>query len=65
VTTGLDQKSDPYFVGLFAGAVVHALRELERREPSGARTIPRQTLNEFLRSDIGKDPKLRRMLGVR
>ena len=65
MTTGLDQKSDPYFVGLFAGAIVHALRELERREPSGARLILRQTLNEFLASDIGKDPQLRRTLGVR
>jgi hypothetical protein len=65
VTTGLDQQSDPYFVGLFAGAIVHALRELEQREPSGARLILRQTLNEFLRSDIGKDPWLRRTLGLR
>jgi hypothetical protein len=65
VNTGLDQQSDAYLVGLFAGAIVHALRELERREPSGARQILRQSLSEFLASDIGKDPQLRRVLGVR
>jgi hypothetical protein len=62
---GLNDKPDAYFTGLFSGALVHALRCLERQDVAGARSIMRGSLDEFLRSEIGKDPQLRRALGLR
>jgi hypothetical protein len=60
----LDERTDPYFVGSLAGALVFALRALEQEDATGAKRIMRGSLNEFFRSEIGRDPELRRVLGV-
>jgi hypothetical protein len=46
-----------------AAAVVYALQALEQQDTSGAKRIMRGSLDEFLRSEIGRDPELRRALG--
>jgi hypothetical protein len=61
----LDEKPDAYFTGLFSSTLLHALRCLEQQDIAGAKATMRGSLDEFLRSDIGKDPQLRRALGVR
>jgi hypothetical protein len=58
----LDERSDPYFVGLLAMGIVQALRALEHRDVVGAKMALRENLNELLRSEIGRDPGFRKAL---
>jgi hypothetical protein len=58
-----DERTDPYFVGLLAAAIAHALRALEHKDVAGARVILRENLDDLLRSELmGRDPQFRETL---
>jgi hypothetical protein len=58
----LDEKADPYYVGLLSMAIVLALQALERNDVAGARVVLRENLNDLLHSEIGRDPQFRETL---
>jgi hypothetical protein len=59
----LDERSDPYFVGLLSSAIVLALQALDRRDIAGAKVVLRENLNDLLRSElVRKDPAFRETL---
>jgi hypothetical protein len=59
----LDERSDPYFVGLLAMAIVQALGALERRDVVGASVILRENLDDLRHSALVRgDPAFRKTL---